>query len=81
MKLWETSWTLFVVLALCPTRVFAQDQKQDMSPIDPNAPLQPLDATPSVHRRQGGNCLDEGERALSGTARSGSNRPLSGTAC
>jgi hypothetical protein len=33
-------------LALCATGAFAQDQKQDTSPIDPSAPLQPLDTTP-----------------------------------
>lgn len=34
-------------LVLCTTAAFAQDQKQDTSPIDPNAPLQPLDTTPA----------------------------------
>jgi len=47
MKLRETSWTLVVALLLCASAAFAQDQKQDTSPIDPNAPLQPLDMTPS----------------------------------
>ncbi|MGA7792921.1 MAG: hypothetical protein WCA19_07775 [Candidatus Acidiferrales bacterium] len=48
MRLWETSWTLIVVLVLCATGAFAQDQKQETSPIDLNAPLQPLDTTPGV---------------------------------
>jgi hypothetical protein len=47
MKLWQTSWTVVVALVLCTTGAFAQDQKQDTSPIDPNAPLQPLDPSPS----------------------------------
>jgi hypothetical protein len=47
MKLPEKSWTLVVAAILCATAVFAQDQKQDTSPIDPNAPLQPLDTSPS----------------------------------
>ena len=46
MKLRETSWALVVALVLCTTAAFAQDQKQDASPIDPNAPLQPLDTSP-----------------------------------
>jgi hypothetical protein len=47
MKLREKSWTLAAALVLCATTAFAQDQKQDTSPIDPSAPLQPLDASPS----------------------------------
>jgi hypothetical protein len=47
MKLWKTSWILVVALVLCTAGAFAQDQKQDTSPIDPNAPLQPLDSNPS----------------------------------
>src|SRR6202521_2180977 len=47
MKLRETIWTLVVVIVLGATGAFAQDQKQDTSPIDPNAPLQPLDSNPS----------------------------------
>jgi hypothetical protein len=47
MKLRETSWILVAALALCATAAFAQDQKQDTSPIDPNAPLQPLYTNPS----------------------------------
>ena len=43
MKLRKTIWALVVALVLCATAAFAQDQKQDTSPIDPNAPLQPLD--------------------------------------
>jgi hypothetical protein len=50
MKLRNTSWTLVAALVLCVSAAFAQDQKQDTSPIDPNAPLQPLDTT-----RGGGN--------------------------
>jgi hypothetical protein len=46
MKMRETSWILVVALVLCTTGAFAQDQKQDTSPIDPNAPLQPLDSNP-----------------------------------
>ncbi len=39
---------MIVALMLCATIAFAQDQKQDenTSPIDPNAPLQPLDTPP-----------------------------------
>jgi hypothetical protein len=48
MKLRMTNWTLVAALALCATAAFAQDQKQDTSPIDPNAPLQPLDTTPTA---------------------------------
>jgi hypothetical protein len=48
MKVRETSWMFVVALVLCTTGAFAQDQKQDTSPIDPNAPLQPLDTTPGV---------------------------------
>jgi hypothetical protein len=47
MKLPEKSWTLIVAVMLCATTMFAQDQKQDTSPIDPNAPLQPLDTSVS----------------------------------
>jgi len=47
MKVRETSWILAAALVLCTTGAFAQDQKQDTSPIDPNAPLQPLDSSPS----------------------------------
>ena len=47
MKLRNSNWTLVAALALCATAAFAQDQKQDTSPIDPNAPLQPLDTRPS----------------------------------
>ncbi len=47
MKLRQISWALGVVLLLCASAAIAQDQKQDQSPIDPNAPLQPLDTTPS----------------------------------
>ena len=36
-----------MALALCATAAFAQDQKQDTPPIDPNAPLQPLNTSPS----------------------------------
>ena len=47
MNLRKTNWALVVALVLCATAAFAQDQKQDTSPIDPNAPLQPLDTSPS----------------------------------
>lgn len=47
MKLRKTKWTLVAALALCATAAFAQDQKQDTSPTDPNAPLQPQDSNPS----------------------------------
>ena len=46
MKSREIGWTLAVALLMCGTVAFAQDQKQDQSPIDPNAPLQPLDSNP-----------------------------------
>jgi|HubBroStandDraft_6_1064221.scaffolds.fasta_scaffold23030_2 hypothetical protein len=46
MKLRNPSWTLLVALALCATAALAQDQKQDTSPIDPNAPLRPLETDP-----------------------------------
>jgi hypothetical protein len=46
MNLREKSCALVVALLLCASAALAQDQKQDTSPIDPNAPLQPLDTTP-----------------------------------
>ncbi len=46
MKALKTSWALGAALVLCASAAIAQDQKQDTSPIDPNAPLQPLDTTP-----------------------------------
>jgi hypothetical protein len=46
MKRWKTSRALVAALALCATAAYAQDQKQDVSPIDPNAPLQPLETSP-----------------------------------
>jgi hypothetical protein len=48
MNLWKTSRALAVALVLCATAAYAQDQKQDTSPLDPNAPLQPLDTRPSA---------------------------------
>ena len=51
MKFRNTSWALIVALALCSSVASAQDQGQGPSPIDPNAPLQPLDPNP----RNGGN--------------------------
>jgi hypothetical protein len=45
VKSWKTSWTLGIALLLCTSSSIAQDQKQVPSPIDPNAPLQPLDTT------------------------------------
>ena len=47
MRSQNISWTLAVALVLCTTAALAQDQKQDTSPIDPNAPLQPLGTTPT----------------------------------
>ena len=47
MKRWKISWAFGAALLLCASAAVAQDQKQDTSPIDPNAPLQPLDMTPS----------------------------------
>jgi hypothetical protein len=46
MKLRKTIQSLVVALALCAPAAYAQDQKQDVSPIDPNAPLQPLEISP-----------------------------------
>jgi hypothetical protein len=46
MKMWKTMRTLAVALALCATAAYAQDQNQGASPIDPNAPLQPLETSP-----------------------------------
>ncbi len=46
MKLRQTIWALGVAVLLCASAAVAQDQKQDQSPLDPNAPLQPLDTTP-----------------------------------
>ena len=45
MKLRNTSWVLMAVVALCASAALAQDPKQNVSPLDPNAPLQPLDST------------------------------------
>ena len=48
MNLRASSWALAVSLSLCATMAFAQDQKQEQpSPLDPNAPLQPLYSTPA----------------------------------
>ena len=47
MKMRHTAWTLFFALLLCASAGFAQDQKQDMSPVDLSTPLQPLNASPS----------------------------------
>jgi hypothetical protein len=58
MKLRKKNWTLIVALVVCASVAFAQDQKQDTPPIDPNAPLQPLDASPS-----GGNANKPGGAA------------------
>ena len=52
MKLRMTNWTLVAALVLCTTAAFAQDQKQDTSPIDPNAPLQPLETTNPQRRKR-----------------------------
>ena len=48
MRLWGKNSILIVVLALSATGALAQDQRQDTSPIDPNAPLQPLNPSPSL---------------------------------
>lgn len=48
MKLRNRNWAVVVALALCASAACAQDQKQDISPIDPNAPIQPMDTTPNV---------------------------------
>ena len=49
MKSRTTIWALVAALALCATAASAQNQQQDTpSPIDPNAPLQPLDTTPNT---------------------------------
>jgi hypothetical protein len=69
MKIRETGWTLVAALVLCTTAAFAQDQKQDTSPIDPNAPLQPLDTTrggananrPPIGVVRGANVPDEAQ--------------------
>jgi hypothetical protein len=45
MKAWKISGILGVALLLCVSLAMAQDPKQGMPPIDPNAPLQPLDTT------------------------------------
>jgi hypothetical protein len=47
MRSRKTIWALVAALALaCATGAFAQDQKEGNSPIDPNAPLQPLETNP-----------------------------------
>src|SRR5665213_3586886 len=50
MKPCKTGSALMIALLLFAGAAFAQDQKQDenTSPLDPNAPLQPLDAPPGV---------------------------------
>jgi hypothetical protein len=48
MNLREPIGTHVVALVLSATGAFAQDQKLDTSPIDPNAPLQPLNPSPSL---------------------------------
>jgi hypothetical protein len=45
MNVWKISGTLSFALLLCVSSAMAQDPKQGMPPIDPNAPLQPLDTT------------------------------------
>ncbi len=47
MNLWKTIRALAVALAFCATAAYAQDQNQPISPLDPNAPLQPLETTPT----------------------------------
>lgn len=48
MNVAKTGWIFIAALALCASGAFAQDQKQDTSPVDPNAPVQPLDTTPNA---------------------------------
>lgn len=45
MKAWKISGTLGFALLLCVGSALAQDPRQGVPPIDPNAPLQPLDTT------------------------------------
>lgn len=45
MKAWKISGTLSLALLLCVSAAKAQDPKQGMPPVDPNAPIQPLDTT------------------------------------
>jgi hypothetical protein len=47
MKAREKSWALVVALVFCATTALAQDQRQDTSPSNPNAPLKPLDTSSS----------------------------------
>jgi hypothetical protein len=47
MNVVKTTWILTAALALCASGAFAQEQKDETSPIDPNAPLQPMDSNPS----------------------------------
>lgn len=61
MKIRITTWTLAACLALSANAVFAQDQQQQPSPLDPNAPLQPL--TPA------GGAVYPGHRPPIGAAR------------
>ncbi len=42
MNVRARNWALAICLCTCGVTVFAQDQQQQPSPIDPNAPLQPL---------------------------------------
>jgi len=46
MNVAKTTWILMAALVLCAGGAFAQDQKDETSPIDPNAPLQPMDSSP-----------------------------------
>ena len=45
MKAWKITGTFGLALFLCVGSAMAQDPRQGMPPIDPNAPLQPLDTT------------------------------------
>jgi hypothetical protein len=45
MKAWKISKIFGVTILLCASSAFAQDPRQGTPPIDPNAPLQPLDTT------------------------------------
>jgi len=47
MTFGKKNWAVIAAVALCATVASAQDQKQGAPPVDPNAPLQPLDTGPN----------------------------------
>src|SRR5579864_2445457 len=47
MKLRNKGWTIAIVLLLCATSAFAQDQKQGAGPNDANPPIQPQGTSPN----------------------------------